>query len=353
MSSMPAVLQRYAARYQPVEWAASRRLKGFSGAEILHVIAPAGEFCLRGWPPQTVSNRLRRPAGAMPRERILGLHRLLAETHRRGVVQVAVPVKSDDGTTLVSLQGGLWQLEPWMPGSADFLRDPSEKRLRSVLCCLARWHSAAATFQPAPQEAAWFLSRDSAPSPAVSERLQQIQDWTGNQLARVEQQMRTSEQQDEFHALALRIVRGFRQAAPQVARELQTAADLRFRLQPCWRDLWHDHLLFTGDELTGMIDASACRTENIASDLARLLGSLFGDDRSGWDRALGIYQEFQPLTVEELGLVTLLDRSLVLLSGLTWLDRRYLQQQTFADLARVVARLKGICARLEHLVATL
>lgn len=29
------------------------------------------------------------------------------------------------------------------------------------------------------------------------------------------------------------------------------------RLHPCVRDIWHEHLLLTGNELTGLIDPAA------------------------------------------------------------------------------------------------
>ncbi|MGH7199661.1 MAG: hypothetical protein ACREJB_03590, partial [Planctomycetaceae bacterium] len=112
------------------------------------------------------------------------------------------------------------------------------------------------------------------------------------------------------------------------------------------------HVLFSGDEVTGLIDPSACRTEHVAADLSRLIGSLVGDERALWDAALDEYSRCRPLSQEERRLVAVLDHSGVLLAGLTWLDRRYLQRHTWPQPGRVLDRLKTILMRLERLVET-
>ena len=102
---------------------------GFSGALIARVSCAAGDYCLRGWPPDD-----------MPVQRRLGLHNLLRHIYGQGVVSVSVPVSANDGSTLVFLHNRAWQLEPWMPGTADFWSNPSEIRLRAAMRCLAAWH---------------------------------------------------------------------------------------------------------------------------------------------------------------------------------------------------------------------
>ncbi|MDB5334415.1 MAG: hypothetical protein JWN70_34, partial [Planctomycetaceae bacterium] len=120
-------------------------------------------------------------------------------------------------------------------------------------------------------------------------------------------------------------------------------------LQPCLRDVWHDHLLFTGEELTGLIDPGACRSENVTTDLARLLGSLVEDDRGEWDFALDCYQQMRPLSLVELRMLRAFDASGVVLSGVTWLDWLLIQQRVFINRARVLERLQTIVRRLENL----
>src|SRR5712691_5842395 len=130
--------------------ALDRDSEGFSGAVVLHVVvegtetAPEANYCLRGLPP-----------GSLPRERLLGLHRLLEHIHLCGVTQVPVPMQSRFGTTLHTEAGQFWQLEPWMPGVADFSSNPSDQRLRNGMTVLAQWNEAASRFEVRTSEAEW------------------------------------------------------------------------------------------------------------------------------------------------------------------------------------------------------
>lgn len=153
----------------------------------------------------------------------------------------------------------------------------------------------------------------------------------------------------EFADLANGIIDYFVRLKPHIARQLKASLDAVVPLQPCLRDIWHDHVLFTGDEVTGLIDPHAARSENVATDLARLLGSLVGDDRAGWDAGLAAYHTIRPLTLAELALVELFDQSAVLLGGMTWLDWVCLEGRKFEDHAKVLARLQTILGRLEVL----
>lgn len=127
------------------------------------------------------------------------------------------------------------------------------------------------------------------------------------------------------------------------------AAGIRFRLQPCLRDVWHDHILFVGDEVTGIIDPSACRSETVAGDIARLVGSLVGDDRRGWETALTAYQTVCRLSIDERAAVELFDRSGVLLSGMTWVQWIAMEGRPVDDRERVLARMTTILSRLQNM----
>ena len=312
---------------------------GFSDASVLRLKSTEGEFCLRGWPP-----------GEFPRARIVGLHRLLDWIAAHGVSQVSVPISSQQGTTLVFCHDRFWQLEPWKPGEADFWKNPSRIKLQAVMRCLANWHRAAASFVPGAEEATWFACKSSAHSPAIVERLKQIENWDNGRCDRLFDKMQQCET-TEFRHIGFELLRLYRQLSAGIASNMQAAARVEFSLQPCLRDCWHDHFLFTGDEVTGLIDPSACRTENVASDLARLLGSLVGDDANEWAAGLDAYHAHRQLTNDEFRLVKILDQSGVLLSGMRWLDRRFLREEIFAQPNRVLNRLRGIQKRLESLAS--
>jgi len=341
IKTIQRVLEHYPDRYRPVAEPVPLPSTGFSGAIISRIATEAGSFCLRGWPRET-----------LPRQRILGLHRLLRHASARGTVPVAVPVATESGATLIKLDDRLWQLEPWLPGRADFLSNPNEPRLRAIVASLAQWHASTIDFEPTAVERTWFLGENAAPSPAVAQRRRLIERWNSGRLGMAENAMR-GESRSEFLDTARQVIRFYERVSPLIENQLQQAQQLSFRLQPCLRDIWHDHVLLTGDTVTGLIDASECRSENVATDLARLLGSLVGDDHAAWDSALDEYGRHHPLTLDERGLVHILDASGVLLSGMTWVERAYVDRWVFPQPERVLARLRAIHERLEHLAATI
>ena len=150
--------------------------------------------------------------------------------------------------------------------------------------------------------------------------------------------------------VANRIMAAFERCAPCVAEGLRSAARTPVPLQPCLRDVWHDHVLFQGDKVTGMIDPSAARTDTVAADIARLAGSLIGDDRAAWDFALDAYRSVAPLSDTEARLVGVLDRSGVLLSGMIWLERaEFWQAQPSESQVRILNRVERIAQRAEQL----
>ena len=289
----------------------------------------------------------------MPRVRLRGLHRLLQTIRDAGVQTVAVPLVSDEGCTTLLHQETIWQLEPWMTGTADFRSNPSRERLQSAMAALADWHRAARRFPAENAEREWFRCEPNATSPAVIERLQKVLKWQRGRLLRlrhvIDSQQPSASTESEFGRLGRIVMSRFDSIGETIAVELRKATDLRVDIHPCLRDIWHDHVLFNGNQVTGMIDPSACRCDTVATDLARLLGSLIQDDREMWSFGLQCYEQHRPLSGEEHRLVQVLDRSSVLLSGLTWLDRYYLQHRAFSDIGAVVERLQQIVVRLEHM----
>lgn len=311
--------------------------EGFSGAQIYRIELGVQRYSLRRWPL----------TGPEP-ERLAGLHRLLDLTWRLGVKQIAVPLKSRSGSTLLNVDGHLWQLEPWMRGTADFHASPSRVRLQSTMQVLSQWHAAAQTYSPLPADRAWFTSIPASPSPGIQERWQNIRQYqrNGDLLFR----LKLNNVPDvEIKTQLMGIWKHFQDLSPMVTQTLERLLPNQVPLQPCLRDVWHDHLLFTGDELTGLIDPGACRSENVTTDLARLLGSLLEDDRREWDFALDCYQQLRPLSLIEFQTLRAFDISGVLLSGMTWIDWLLIQQRPLTNRGRVLARLQCIVRRLENL----
>lgn len=302
---------------------------GFSGAGVFRIQTEIGDFALRQWPDES-----------LPTDRIRELHRFLRFLQQSGIEFVAVPRAADSGDTIVSFHGSRWQLEPWMPGTA-IARHPSPTLLANVMHALARLHVAAAQYEPTEAGREWFFHDEARASPAVIERLQLIRDF-GEDRVRVvaacgDLQFNLSE------TLQLYV-----RTAPTIARELESCAALKIRLQPCLRDLHREHVLVGGAEVTGIIDPSATRSESVASDLSRLLGSLPGS--GPWEQALSAYSEVRPLSEDERRLVWVLDRSGVLLSALTWMQR---VAEGLRVSPRVLQRVNEIHQRLESLAESI
>jgi Ser/Thr protein kinase RdoA (MazF antagonist) len=334
------ILRGYPDSHHPRQLTSLASAGGFSGATLWRVAAAQGEFCLRAMPGTTVN-----PA------RLRGLHRLLAHVHAAGVTQVAVPVFRTDGATFADHDGRIWQLEPWMPGQADFANDPTPERLESAMRTLARWHAAARAFVPSREELPWFQVVRCAPSPGIIERQNLLARYDTSWRLRVGEAL-ARDNWAEFATVARRVLDSLERLAPRLAEDLALGSKVQVPLQPCLRDVWHDHVLYTGDEVTGLIDAHACRCESVAADLARLLGSLVGDDVPARDLALAAYDAVRPLSLAERGLFEILDRTAIPLSGCTWLERRYFEPFPFERPAAIVKRLEAIVRRAELLDKT-
>jgi Ser/Thr protein kinase RdoA (MazF antagonist) len=302
---------------------------GFSGAAIFRVETDIGPFCLRRWPP-----------GTMPASRLAGIHLLVAEVFQSGITVVPVPVMARSGVTFVEDAGAFWQLEPWMPGEADFHGRPNAGRLESALTTLAQIHDVA--------ESASAAAAQSDIPQTIPER-QKILGDTSRELAGIEAGLQ-QESHIRFGTVARRIVTQFSKRESEIEAAFAEAARHSVPILPCLRDVWHDHLLFSDDALTGLVDFGAVRLDTVAADLSRLLGSLFqssyASDRARWDEALSIYERTRPLTEAERRLIPILGESGVLLSGTHWLRSRYVRSSLF-DIPRVCERLESIAARLE------
>jgi Ser/Thr protein kinase RdoA (MazF antagonist) len=130
---------------------------------------------------------------------------------------------------------------------------------------------------------------------------------------------------------------------------LEATRTVEVPLQPCIRDVWHDHILFTGDRVTGLVDFDAMGSGSVAGDVARLLGSLAGDNASLWSIGLEAYGSLRPLSDVEQTLLTALDRSGVILAALNWVEWLYRERREFPNAAAVANRLDELLPRLKTL----
>jgi Ser/Thr protein kinase RdoA (MazF antagonist) len=296
---------------------------GFSGADLWRVKAPGGEWCLKAWPVNFEVEQLRHA------------HWLMRQGRSAGLDYVPAPRDSADGSGCVRTTGHIWDLATWQPGRADFHIRPSETRLVSACRALAELHRAWKPAKPSPG----FL-------PAIRRRMAAAEQWHG--LTRSGWQPGFSACGDDSIAVWAErawVVLGF--AARRVHTWLEGWTAVRLPLQPCLCDLWHDHVLFTNDDVTGVVDYGSVKTDHVAVDLARLLGSFVEDDPDLRDAGLDVYDREAGLGGEERALVDVLDRTGAIISLMNWLRWIYLDKRVFADEDRVGARIAGLVRRVE------
>ena len=227
-----------------------------------------------------------------------------------------------------------------MPGRADYAARPSTARLRAAMTLLADFHNASQSHSEA-------LTRLNS-SPGLAQRLQQLDD-----LAQVGgRAIRHHVAPGDWPELADRapeLLDLFFQLVSRVRESVQRVVSRPVRLIPCLRDVWHDHLLFDGDQVTGLVDFGALRVESPAGDIARLLGSLAGDDVATWQAGIGAYVDRRQLSESERILIPVFDSSSVLLSGMNWLQWVYVDGRVFEQREVITDRLDALILRLRSM----
>ena len=300
---------------------------GFSGARFWRLQTASGTLCLRRWPPENPSP-----------EQLEFIQAVLWHVTREGFSLVPLPRETRRHAGYVRRGGFLWELAPWMPGRADFRTDPTEPKLQAALVALAEFHLAAATF-PLPDPAV-------SASPGIDDRRRRLGNWIAGDLARLVEAIEPA-LCPELEERARRICR----LVPALAGDVQTLLDRcgghRVPLQPCICDVWYDHVLFEGERVSGLIDFGGLRAENVAADVARLLGSMARDDPHLRHVGLDAYQSVRPLSQTELLLVEAFDGSTVLMAGLNWIEWVDRQRRVFESRQASPGRLDDIILRLE------
>jgi Ser/Thr protein kinase RdoA (MazF antagonist) len=316
-------------RYSRLLWSGSPRPLGnhggFSGARLWHIDGPTGPLCLRAW-----------PAGFSP-ERLLFIQLGMNCARNAGLAFVPRTFAPLQRTFRNEYAGRLWELQEWLPGEADYHRRPSPAKLRAACAALAQLH------------ACWPSSDrfDAGPYPAVRRRLEAVREW--RELVRSGWRPLAQAAADDPARLAAeqaqQILPSRIDAIPDLLKRWNTRI---WPLQPCLCDVWHDHVLFDGDHLTGIVDYGAMKIDHPAVDVARLLGSLVEDDPEGWATGLAAYRGVRPFTAEEEELARALDLSGTVVGASAWLRWLYHDGKGFADRVAAARRLEVLVKRIER-----
>ena len=296
---------------------------GFSGASIWRVEAASRVFCLKAWPQSpTDPNQFERMHAWMLAARQAGLG-FIPRVHLRA-----------DGGSWVRVDDRFWDLTSWMPGTADFHTHPSIERLTAAAVALGQVH------------AAWQQFRSYGECPSIERRLEALADW--NRMVSRGWRLSTGPFPDpEWTILLQRAGHLVSTLCPRLEAMLSSWRQRPVPLQACIGDFWHDHVLFQGEAVSGLIDFGSVRIDHPASDLGRLLGSLVGDDDSSWAKALSAYRSVRPFPWEAEALARLLDRTGVMVSLINWLRWCGDGERSFSDPAAVTQRLGSLVERVE------
>ena len=328
---LAALLAYFPAAYRPSQIRALQNAGGYSGAQFWKLDTAAGPCCLRRWPQEATRARLK------------WIHEVVVQAGSAGLQEIPVPLVNLQGQRLTHWQQHDWEMAPWMPGTANFHQGPSDEKLLAAMHMLARFHLATAQFGGPSR-------RPPETPPGVHQRLQRLRQFQEADTTAFSQAVAGIAWPGWFsRAERLRML--FARVQSQIAAELTQAPQTEVPLQPCLRDIWHDHVLFSGDRVTGLIDFGAMRMETVAGDLARLLGSLAADDRRRWQLGLTGYEEVRRLDAAERALIGVYDRSAIALSGMNWLWWLAMERRQFENREAILRRLDENTARLSQLAA--
>ena len=370
MTEVDAVLANYSATLRPVQiepFVATSveclgSSGGMSGAQFWRIQAPRGTLALRRWPVEHPSP-----------ERLQFIHGVLRHAASRGCMFLPIPVTAQTGQSFVSYAGHLWELAPWMPGTANYEGSPNVEKLRAALTTLATFHKAAEDFPFEPQPSITPIAatlRVAGAPPAPHRHLIRLRNLTPDNLASLAHSITDSTWPD-LAPLARQFVAALPIAIPKAIAQLEPLAHKTFPLQPCLRDIWHDHVLFTGNEVTGLVDFGAVDIDTQATDIARLLGSFASvtplpDREAGgehgrvgqgessvdskrnqfekWQTGLAAYNTIRPLSHDDIRAVHALHASGTVLAGCNWIRWIYVDRNTFDNPARIIKRFQRILA---------
>jgi len=299
---------------------------GWSGSRLWRLECSGGQILgLRRW-----------PEGHPTAERLRLIHEVLAQVAARGLRIVPAPLQATSGETFVEFDDRYWELTPWLTGQADFHLRPTKGRLQAAMEALARFHEFAASADPHCDHPPCLAERELELTTLLRGGIEEIVSAVARGVS------------PELDSRAQRILTAAGGRLGDLATLVQVAARQMLPLQPAIRDIHRDHVLYTGDDVTGIVDFGAMRIDTPLTDVARLIGSLVGDDRAARTVAFEAYATVRPLSETDRQVIDLLDESGVVLGGLHWLQWLYLERRDMGEMEPIIQRLDGILNRLER-----
>ncbi len=304
---------------------------GFSGAVIWKVSAHNKSLCLRRWPQEhpTIDG-------------LSAIHGLLKHIEQTGFELAPVPLLTRSGQTFYLNEEHLWELAPWMPGEANFLEQPSRTKLEAAVRCLADFHRAAQRYTYAGN------GQRKAVSPGLHQRMTTLQDFQHGGLEKLWQSTRSANA-SPLQELAFELLEGIANSLDAVIGRLAPIVNQPLPLQWCLRDVRHDHILFHGDQVTGLLDYGAVAIDSVAGDIARLLGSMVNDDIDSWSVGIEAYCRVHPLSEVERQAIVGFDEGGSLCSAANWIRWLFVDRRSFPQANALMTQLNWLSTRLKSL----
>lgn len=288
---------------------------GFSGATVWKVTCRDQSYALKRW-----------PVGHPVHLDLSSIHQLIIQLRLDSLSAIPEVCQTTKNESVLSVAGTLWDACSWQRGQPD--SQPDNSRLKSAMELLARVHVLWRTGN----------ERRSAICPAVLLQHRRLYDWTTMEIEQVKQQA------THVH-LFCEAVNLFKKHRSQALQRLASWLHRKVPLQPCLGDVWCEHILFEGNQVTGLIDFGGVRYDHPAQDLARLIGSYTQGDAV---RRLAALSYYSPLTPELEQLTVLLDEAGAIVGVGNWLRWMVLEKRIFADQSRAIKRLQLLVNRLSR-----
>ena len=297
---------------------------GFSGSDLWRVESAVGTLMLRAWPP-----------GLHDRAHIDRVHRWLAGASQ--LPWLATPLPDRLGLTWQSAEGRIWEVAPFLAGSADLGRPPTEAHLAGMFAALGRVHRELG------------LDATLGRSPGLIARNAELNQLLDREFGEFERVLSVVVG-DESRDLAGRWLTLARFAARRLVGPLRFEQVTRevHRLQPVLRDVRPDHFLFLEDRLNGLVDFGAMGVDSVATDLARLLGETVGRSATLRHRALIAYEAVRPLPATDRDSIPHFEAANAVLAGARWVRWHFVARRPFDDPRAAVLGLKRALTKLDE-----
>jgi len=315
---MNAVLKHYPSPIPDLTWHPLGCAGGFSGASVWRGDLHGKPLvALKAWPIGFRRSKLRQ------------IHEWMLQSGRCDNLHFVPRVWPwETGQTIVYEAGRLWDVCTWMGGTADFSAHPNDEKLRASCRAIAQLHRA------------WTVPNSTVSiCPAVERRLSLLGQFDPNAPL-------LSAAYPEAAAILESVRSTIRRLVPLAMAVLEPERTRPGPVQPCLCDVWHDHVLFDADRVTGIVDYGSMKFDHPAVDLARWLGDVVGDEESKVRLGLDAYREAGGPWEPDFEFVSLLDRTGVICAGIHWMNRLSVPSDSL-DRVRLVERVRKVAGRLE------